>query len=1172
MSNQTVYFTNPAVISGIQTNVTTLQGQVAALSTYNSITTFTGTLQSNTYNIWQLPAINGYTGIQASLTFPANPNNGDFIYIKDGFGTWGNQLYNAANPGAAGGTLGSGPILNFNGKTAKDACADGLLLPYRQGSVSFTFNSGTNQWEGNSELDLSKNSNFPGNNPDDPWTGWWTNISRGTAQTLFSTLTATINGQSMPYVYIDNTVYPASVTIYYGTTRNPDTFGSTTFRTYEPTGSYLISTTCPLGSRTTYPIGTANLNQAFILQSDKNYITYSADISTGTYGSISTFLSQYLNLQVAIFRKLSTSPFNQAPNISSMNSYDDTEILSSPFKQNPVEMVKNMVYQHFAEDAPDTLARDIVVPNFPYTYSGTSTPYRNKPEVTYNTGGWYAIEQELNEWINVGKTFTIPIIGIIKSQSGSASSPLSFDIQPGSTQITDILTGECNFAYPGSNVTISGCTGTWAGLNGYYPNGASIWGWSTIRKDIDSGFMDYKKIGSAQFTGTYVNQINKIALTFDSYSEYTGAGSSYSAFRIEDDPLRAGQAIDFNLGSTATVTVTHKFTPTMTFNEFVAAFYAFITYTYGSCVHLFYTPNYIPTATYRQGKLPTDWNKLGNISTNSVVGNTPLGVLRPSNSSVATYLHVRQQMANSSTVTFGPDTLKYTWVYRNDPYHAEAYQRSKFGTGAWYYSSYTGTLSYNTTLSTGPSMFVPNVLNYVTGARFQVFGWAGTGRNGPIETDLLYNKTNLIYNLYNTEYPSTLGGSQIISKLFPVETVATGSGGPNVLDANFYMMGNAAVPSSAADRLKIINRDKLANIAGFINPAITSGKVVAYYKVTRSANHTDTLSLMQQPIYGPKTGPASLLPRYYTASYSLYWSKFMEYLVRDGGATSFIIDNRSNNGGVRPFYEFAPFFGDNRAGWKPYMARKGDGFADLIDPTSWNFGPGMTAMLKDSLTIPVSDMRTAFPGCVFSGTGVGEANAKKLVLMSTDGSISNGCISQLFWLGDKWDKNIGSNTWVKFVGSSDPKWSDTSAAAGCYDPPLSKNSKKITYSGNNTTYPYMTVTAPSCVGKIAVCPTGPNSTGALWCHSIIPQQSIDTLTYTGPWIGTAGGNPLPCDYASTIWQEWGFVNATGAWNYIGYDGFEYLNDGRPQPNPNDWTTWRDRWLETSIREAISGKI
>ena len=56
------------------------------------------------------------------------------------------------------------------------------------------------------------------------------------------------------------------------------------------------------------------------------------------------------------------------------------------------------------------------------------------------------------------------------------------------------------------------------------------------------------------------------------------------------------------------------------------------------------------------------------------------------------------------------------------------------------------------------------------------------------------------------------------------------------------------------------------------------------------------------------------------------------------------------------------------------------------------------------------------------------------------------------------------------------------------------------------------------------------------------------------------------------WQEWGLVNAPGPWSYVGYDGYVYLNDGRPQPDPNDWTTWRDRWLETAIREATSGKI
>jgi hypothetical protein len=109
-------------------------------------------------------------------------------------------------------------------------------------------------------------------------------------------------------------------------------------------------------------------------------------------------------------------------------------------------------------------------------------------------------------------------------------------------------------------------------------------------------------------------------------------------------------------------------------------------------------------------------------------------------------------------------------------------------------------------------------------------------------------------------------------------------------------------------------------------------------------------------------------------------------------------------------------------------------------------------------------------------------------------------------------------------------------------------------------------------GQLGLCVTGPYNTGACWNSSLIPQQAMDTLTYTGAWKGTSGGNPLPCDLASTIYQDWGFVLAPGPWSYVGYDGYQYINDGRAQPTPSDWTTWRDRWLEVSIQEAISGKI
>jgi len=1152
-SFQTVFFDSPSVIQQ-------MQAQIAALSTYNSITTTTANLQSNTYNIWQLPAINGYTGVAATLTFPANPSNGDFIYIKDGLGTWGNQLYNAPNPNASTGALGPGPLLNFNGKTAKDACSDGVLLNYRQGAVSFTFNASTNQWEGNSDLDLSKNSIFPGNNPDDPWTGWWTNITRNFSTTFVGT--PATDSQGLPFLYIDNTVYPANITVYKGSTKYPDTFGVTTLRTFEQTGTQLVRIDSLVGSRTIYPIGSNNSSSAFILQNDKTLMTYSEDLATGSYGSLTTFGSDQFNSSGFIFKKLSTSPFNQSPNVSSMRAYDETEILSN-FVSNPVEMAKNIFYQHFVENAPDCMAGSVGVPNPPYTYAGQGSIYRNKPETIFNTNGWYAIEEELNNWINVGKTFTTPIIAVGKSASGS-SGIFSFGIQPGSTLLTDIYCGECPYTFMGSNVTIAGCSGSWSGLNGYYPNGISLWESTTLRKDIDSGLYDYKKLGPGQFTGTTAYVLNRFLLNKDTYNDNTTTYIAYTG------GLNAGRGVDFNiLGATPTISVTHRFTPTMTFNEFVAAIMAFFWYVYGSCSHNNVAINYIPTSTYKQGLIPTEWNKLGNISTNSQVGFSPLQVFRPGNASTPVALNVRNSLiASSNGNTNAGNTNLYSFNYRNDPYKTESYLRSKFCTGAYLYIGYTGALTYNSTLSTGPSNFNPLVLNYVTGARFSVIGWGGSGTNGPIETDPLYNKTSQLYSLMNTDYPGTSGGSMFQVKLFPVETIATGSGGPSVLDANYWMMGNIALPSSISERIKVINRDKCSQLYGFIKPVATSGQTVGYIKITRSGYAVDVNRYMSYPIYGPKGSKYANVANYFKQSFSYYWSKVMEYIVRDGGATAIIIDNRSNPGGGRTLTELGEFFGGDRGGWKFYMSRKGDGFGDLIDTNSYNFGAGYKEVRDSTNMYNVSSNRSLYPGCVFSGTGVGTSNAKKVIMLSTDGSLSAGSTPQLHFLGDKWDKNIGSNTFVKYVGSSDPKWSDTSGN-GNVDPPLSAVSKKILYSNSNTQYPYIQMAAAAGRGNIGIAVTGPYNTGAFWTNSIIPQQYMDTLTYTGAWKGTAGGNSLPSDYASTVWQDFGLLNAP-SWTYTGYDGYQYINDGRSQPDPNDWTTWRDRWLETSIREAISG--
>jgi hypothetical protein len=85
MSTQTVYFDNPADIVNLQTttsthtsqissmsgSIATLQTQVSSLSRYISITGTTATLSSNTYNIWYLPPINGFTGVCSIFNIPS---------------------------------------------------------------------------------------------------------------------------------------------------------------------------------------------------------------------------------------------------------------------------------------------------------------------------------------------------------------------------------------------------------------------------------------------------------------------------------------------------------------------------------------------------------------------------------------------------------------------------------------------------------------------------------------------------------------------------------------------------------------------------------------------------------------------------------------------------------------------------------------------------------------------------------------------------------------------------------------------------------------------------------------------------------------------------------------------------------------------------------------------
>ena len=1170
MSLQQVFFTNPSTI--LQ-----MQSQIASLSQWNIISSLTGTLTSNSYNIWNLAAIRGFTGVPAQLFMPSNPNNGDFVFIKDGTQQWGNQLYNAPNPNTVT-TLGSGPLVNFNGKTCIGACSDGQLINYRQGSVRFVYNATSQYWEGDSDIDLGKNSNFPGNNPDDPWTGWWISPIRDFYSAWNSASEPNFDVQGISYLYFDNTVYPTNITVYYGNTRYPTTFGATSFRTYEPYSSnVLITRNGTLGSTFSYPISsTSQTNTAFILQADKNYAVNIPNY-TGGYVTQNGLGVDAANCGGLFLKKLQSSPFNQSPNVSSMQAFDESEIMGQ-FAENPVYMAKRMIYQMFAEDTSDALDSTVQISSKPYP----ALQWRNKPEWIGNTGGWYAVETELDEWINVGKTFTRPVISVTKSFSGAPTGPSSF-VSIGSTQLTDIYTGEHAYCYPGSNVTLSGFSGSWAGLNGYYPNGVSFWEAGANRKDIDPLFMDYKKVGSS-YTGSIINVYGKFLLIKDTYSNNNPTGP-YLAF-TGSTPALNGKALDFNIGgATPTVSVTHRFHPLMTYNEFYAAIVAFYHYCYGSALHVGFQLN--KTTDVKLGKVPTDWSKLGDNSINFDLSTNSAFRMRPSGQSpcAPVFLYNTKLVANATNSQLIANLKSNWWVSRNDPYCVEGVLYDTFYKNPYNYTAWTGTITTTSTyLSSQQGNYHPLIMNYLTGAKFNVYGWAGSGTNGPIESDPVFSITSTIYNTKNTQYTGTIGGSYITTKLFPIESIATGSGGPdaNWPDSNYWFANLVSFSTSVATRAQNINANKFATIGGFIRTELCTGafaasgaKKIAYLKTNRSSATVDASGLCRWIIYRPKDGlPFSATQKPTREGCSFIFSKFMEYLVRDNTPDCFIIDNRNNSGGGSNIFALAEFFGDDRGGFKNYTSYKGDGYAKLFDFEEYTLTPFQNELINSNKKFYVQNNATMYPGCVYRGT---TGTMKKLVMLTTDLAGSFGSIPQTHYQGDMNDRYIGSNTYFKMVGSSDPKFSDSNPATVSYfDAAPAKMSKKIIVGGTTNNWPFMSFQAGANFGGMHTCVTGPSDpANQFWSNSLTPNQQISTGTYAGPvWKGQAGGNSLPCDFASTIWPDYGAIPPS-SWtpgNKVAYDGYQYIDDGRQTPILTDWTTWRDRWLETAIKEAYSSTL
>lgn len=367
-------------------------------------------------------------------------------------------------------------------------------------------------------------------------------------------------------------------------------------------------------------------------------------------------------------------------------------------------------------------------------------------------------------------------------------------------------------------------------------------------------------------------------------------------------------------------------------------------------------------------------------------------------------------------------------------------------------------------------------------------------------------------------------------------TVTNGIPTPNNPDPTYYTL--LQLPGATSETQASNNA-----YFGQINPAFTGGKVVGYLFLA-ACLFSDPFGLMGTGLYSPDS-PSNPGPRSSREAYSQVYSVMMNYF-NNLGCESIIIDIRTNIGG----FNFVPlalaeFFGADRDFTYYYSQLADDGFSPLIDPanyTTYNDFAIQYEQLQGKCYVSLNQSK--YPGSVFQGS--------KLVLVDDQWAGSAGDYFPWPFCGANVDKNIGGGVTVSFIGSLDGRLKDD-AYNPCSFPVDSPPTSFLKDPDGNPVSPFLyRMGFSACTFQV----------GPYTMHQQPPglaPSKAPTLT------GTAGGNPLPMSFQTTVYYDFGFIVPDP------YPPIPGWTAGTPvgQPDPNDQTTWRDSILEQAILQGAS---
>jgi hypothetical protein len=673
------------------------------------------------------------------------------------------------------------------------------------------------------------------------------------------------------------------------------------------------------------------------------------------------------------------------------------------------------------------------------------------------------------------------------------------------TGLTTIICAHEHHCLPGSNVEIRGLPG----LNGRYVNGVSLWNNANEKKESKNRVdVDY----SPNTIGSSVGLIHSLNLIKDS---------------SQLDQIRKGVRKGYlkEIPPEASISVTHRIYDSMPFNEWWSCLVSSISYLYGNVIHTTFGAYF--TDVY--GTIVSKWDTLTAYSDTEYwfLIRNPFA-FDPSALCVS---NARRRRDIKSSIIALMSLSRRGWI--NDPYHVSYLFESFFKASIQ--------PTYN--LINVPDIYGPyphsNIipaLNYLEKGTVKNIYWGLDGQGAKTREQ---NQILRSLNLFNVSEKSVVGGTYLVSKLFDFINPFNSSElekGKNYPDPKTWVLCGSTDTDMGSDR----KNNYLKYYCGLVRQDISKGKRIGYFYI-------GDFDLYQTVCNGSSNYFSPPAPstykgewnRWMQAGYSLMtiYGSMMKYLVGELKCESIIYDNRSNRGGLWSEC-LAAFFGNDRFNYTRYRVRSDTGYSPLIRDDMDGFDVFFNK-IHTSLASTLGD-------CVFQGS---TENPKKMIILNNYCSVSEGEMSIIHYYGDNADSHLGSNTYSVQVGSK---------TIGCV------------YNGVTQSYttPYISSKIKmgitfSIEGGYGVClsnvPRGPlylksSYAEGFWNGMSISSDIPDELK------GLSGGTALRDDM-SIVYYALGILPAPDHY-FITFSG--YL-----PPSVSDPLTWKDTWLEQSIREACS---